>query len=308
MARAHAFFIVTLLSFAAVGCVSSEKYSTVKMDADQYATRLGAVEREKAEAIATRDAYKSQLDSIGLNANQKDALILNQSNQINDLQKQLADLNDRYANAVKNVGQPVFLAPEVNAALKEFAAANPDIISYDENRGMVKFKSDVTFAAGSAVLTPTAASAIDRFAAILNSGAAAGYELMVVGHTDNVPVSHEATRQAGHKDNWYLSAHRAIAVSSELQHHAVSSGRLEVAGCADQRPIANNTDAAGRAQNRRVEVLILPTTVHNTVAVAPAQPSNAIQAGGHVKPAPGLNKDGMNKDAPPVEKKPVYNK
>src|SRR6185437_7409218 len=113
--------------------------------------------------------------------------------------------------------------------------ANPDLVAFDENRGVVKFKSDVTFAAGSAVLNPSAASAIDSFATILNSPAAAGYELMVVGHTDNVPVSHAATKAAGHFNNWYLSAHRAIAVSAELQKQSVSAGRLEVAGCAEQR-------------------------------------------------------------------------
>ena len=100
MARAHAFIIVALLSFAAVGCVSSETASTLRMDRDQYATRLGVAEREKDEAIAARDAYKHQLDMVGMNAPQKDALILNQSNQIADLQKQGAKLIAESHNTV----------------------------------------------------------------------------------------------------------------------------------------------------------------------------------------------------------------
>ncbi len=121
---------------------------------------------------------------------------------------------------------------------------------------MVKFKSDVTFPLGSSVLTDKAKTAIDRFAQILNTPAAQGYELMIAGHTDSTPVSNPMTIQAGHKDNWFLSAHRAISVCEELQHQRIDSRRVAVVGYADQRPISSNA-----AQNRRVEVLILPTTI-----------------------------------------------
>jgi len=128
----------------------------------------------------------------------------------------------------------------------------------------VKFKSDVTFAPGSADVTPKAKDVIGRFASILNSPAASSYELIVAGHTDNTNVINPQTKQAGHKDNWYLSAHRAIAVGEELQAHRVASQRMGVTGYADQRPIASNASESGKAQNRRVEVLILPTQVRST--------------------------------------------
>lgn len=305
MVRARSCLLVSLLSFVAFGCVSNEKYTAAKLDADQYAQRLAQMEREKGEAVAARDLLQRQLANVGLTENQKDALIINQSNQINDLQNQLSDLNRRYTDAAGKVGQVVQLPVELNEALKGFATAYPDLVDYDANRGIVKFKSDVTFSPGSAVLTSGAASAIDRFSAILNSPAAQGYELMVVGHTDNVRVSHPATVAAGHKDNWYLSAHRAIAVSNELQHQGISPARLEVAGCADQRPIAPNTSEAGKAQNRRVEVLILPTTVHGSVASAPSD-SGAVRTVSMKTPgrstATPMNKDipASNKDVPPA--------
>src|SRR6476659_5079424 len=87
---------------------------------------------------------------------------------------------------------------------------------------------------------------------------------MVAGHTVINEVSTPETIKAGHKDNWFLSAHRAIAVGSELQHHGVGSQRLGVVGYADQRPVASNATTSGQAQNRRVEVLILPNTVRST--------------------------------------------
>ena len=128
---------------------------------------------------------------------------------------------------------------------------------------------------------------IDRFAKILNSSGASGYELLVAGHTDNQPVHNSATIAAGHKNNWYLSAHRAISVGDELMKNGVNSARLGVVGYADQRPVASNASAGGQQQNRRVEVLILPSTVRN------ANP--AMTAGSRREPAKGgakLNKDG----------------
>jgi chemotaxis protein MotB len=304
MARVQSLLVVTLLTFAAGGCVTQEKYNALKMEADQYATQLSTSEREKGEAIAGRDLLQRQLDKIGQGGDQKDALVVNQANEISQLQREKAELNEKLAKAYSQVGTTVVLDPQLNAALKEFASQNADLVEYDQNRGMVKFKSDVTFSPGSAVLTSNAATAIDRFATILNSQAAMGYELMVVGHTDNVKVSHDATKRAGHFDNWYLSAHRAISVSSELQKQGVSSGRLEVAGCADQRPIASNSTEAGKAQNRRVEVVILPTTVHSPVAAASSpQPVHAAMK---IKSEP--NKD-FNKDAvAPSPKTSAYNK
>jgi chemotaxis protein MotB len=295
MVRVQTWLAISILSFAAVGCVSTEKYNAARMDADQYATRLATVEREKAEAAAARDLLQRQLANVGLSDSQKDALVINQSNQINDLQNQVAELTRRYADASSRVGQVVQLPQELNDALKGFASAYPDLVDFDATRGIVKFKSDVTFSPGSAVLTPNASSAIDRFAGIVNSPAAAGYELRVVGHTDNVRVAHQATIAAGHKDNWYLSCHRAISVSSELQHQGVMPSRLEVAGCADQRPIAPNNTEAGKAQNRRVEVLILPTTVHNAVATAAPTAPVVRTASSKVVATKELNKD-ANKD------------
>ena len=167
------------------------------------------------------------------------ALLVNQAATIADLSRQLDDLNGRYKQALDQVGKagagplPVALTNE----LQTFAAQNPDLVDFDEKLGIVKFKSDFTFDSGSAVVKETARQAISRLASILNGPVASQYDLMVVGHTDSQPVSNPATVKAGHLDNWYLSAHRAISVSKELQRQSVSSQRIEVAGFADQRPI-----------------------------------------------------------------------
>jgi hypothetical protein len=109
-----------------------------------------------------------------------------------------------------------------------------------------------------------------------------------------MPVSRAETKAAGHKDNWYLSAHRAISVGSELMSHRVGSQRIGVLGYADQRPIASNSSEAGRAQNRRVEVLILPTTVRG----------GAVSSGSAASVKPVR----LDKDSAPVAPKAAFNK
>ena len=300
MARMHRLVGIAALSLSAVlslgGCVSQEKYNALKLDRDRYAEQLGQAQTESSAARSEADAYKNQLAAIMNTQGGRDGLIQNLNTQNSDLQRQLDELNRRYADAMAHQGQGVALPGPLNDALTEFARQNPDLVDFDAARGVVKFKSDVTFATGSAEVTPKAREVIARFSQILNSGAASGYELMVAGHTDNTRVINPATIQAGHKDNWYLSAHRAIAVGSQLMNDSVNPQRLAVTGYADQRPIASNTSESGKAMNRRVEVLILPTTVR---AGGPVEAT----AGQKIAPAPA--KKILNKDQATIDSRPA---
>jgi len=76
--------------------------------------------------------------------------------------------------------------------------------------------------------------------------------IRVEGNTDNVPIS-----GGEFLSNWELSTARANAVLEFFLHHGVSESRFTVAGYADQNPIAPNDSDAGRALNRRVDVVVL---------------------------------------------------
>jgi chemotaxis protein MotB len=277
---------LSVLGLTLTGCVSQEKYNAQKLAHDGLVEQLGQAERDAQAAKAEADAYKQQLAMFGQNAGGKDAMLMNLTQQNAALQQQLDELNRRYADAVNRVGTGQALPEQLTNVLQQFAQQNPDLVDFDAARGIVKFRSDVTFATGSAEVTGQARQAIQRFAQILNSPDARGYELLVAGHTDNQKVSNPATIKAGHLDNWYLSAHRAIAVGNELQRSSIDSQRLGVVGYADQRPTASNATSQGKQQNRRVEVLILPNTVRTGVART-SQPSNARPAAAR----PTLNKD-----------------
>jgi chemotaxis protein MotB len=293
MARMLKILGLTLLASPIIGCVPQEKYNALKLDHDAIAQRLASAENDEGALQAQNNTLKDELAAMGNSGENKAALTTNLMQQNQELQKQIDELNAKYEAAIARQATAAPLPPELSDALQSFANDNPDLVEFDSARGTVKFKSDVTFSPGSAEVTPQAATAITRFAGILNSPAAAAFELMVVGHTDNKPVSNPATLRAGHKDNWYLSVHRAISVSDILRRDAVSPARLEVAGFADERPIASNDTEAGRSQNRRVEVLILPTKV-TTAAVAPA-PADSATPASHVIHHAEVKKETDNK-------------
>lgn len=120
------------------------------------------------------------------------------------------------------------------------------------------------FASGSATPKSAALPTLRRIATALGSSP---YNVRVEGHTDNVPV-----HNAQFDSNWELSTARATAIARLLLAlKAVPPDRLSAAGYAQFHPVASNATAAGRAQNRRVDLVILPRSAINFAKMAASQ-------------------------------------
>lgn len=120
-----------------------------------------------------------------------------------------------------------------------------------ENQGdqlLVNFPQDILFATDSAAVGETARSDLQALAQNLTRYPDTQVE--IVGHTDN-------TGSAAH--NVDLSSRRAGAVSAALMEGGVASGRITPVGRGEDAPVASNLTEEGRAQNRRVEVIIRPS-------------------------------------------------
>ncbi|MEJ2693703.1 MAG: type IVB secretion system protein IcmH/DotU [Candidatus Thiodiazotropha sp.] len=76
-------------------------------------------------------------------------------------------------------------------------------------------------------------------------------QVLVIGHTDNVPI-----RSLRFRSNWDLSRQRAVAVAQMLAGMSGSAERYFAEGKADTEPLATNDSAIGRARNRRVEIVL----------------------------------------------------
>jgi chemotaxis protein MotB len=116
---------------------------------------------------------------------------------------------------------------------------------------VVRLPEAITFDQGRAMIKPAMASVLGRLAEVL--ARRGGYKVFVTGHTDNVPI-----RNRDFASNWELSAARAAAVARALMAKGSNPSRFTISGQADQRPIAANTTAKGRQENRRVEIELRP--------------------------------------------------
>ena len=106
---------------------------------------------------------------------------------------------------------------------------------------------------GDAALSKDAKDVLEKVARVLNNQPE--MEVMVEGHTDNKAFKDGAAI----KDNWELSVQRAASVVRVLQDdYNVDPARLIPAGRSYYTPIASNDTKEGRAQNRRIKIIILP--------------------------------------------------
>jgi chemotaxis protein MotB len=148
------------------------------------------------------------------------------------------------------------LPVELSTLLEDFATKH-DMVEYDSSRGMVKFKSDLTFEKGSDKVQSSAIEAIQLLCGILNTEEGKNFDVIIAGHTDDIPIGQPATREK-HPTNWHLSAHRAIAVLNVMSGNKIDSTRMSIRGFSEYRPIEpNKPNKGGNPQNRRVEIYVV---------------------------------------------------
>ena len=205
-------------------------------------------------------------------------------------------------------------APPLKAPSKESLGLGDlgksvDVI-INEQSVSFRISNELLFPSGQATLSPSGLDVIKRLANILNKNE---YQVSVEGHSDPVPIQ---TRQFA--SNWELSSSRATSVLRELVCDGVAGSRLRAVGYAETRPIESNDTPAGRAANRRVE-LIMDITAPAKPAQADAKgadgkaasaangkaaPASAASAPA-AKPASGKAADAKTADAAPHDAKPA---
>jgi chemotaxis protein MotB len=138
--------------------------------------------------------------------------------------------------------------------LEAYAAAHgfqKSVQTTIEARGLVirVLTDDLLFSSGQATLNSRADGLLGEIGQLLNIDQT--HPIDVEGNTDNVPI-----QSAQFPSNWELSTARASTVVRFLIGHGVGPRRLTATGNADQRPVASDLTAAGRARNRRVEIVL----------------------------------------------------
>jgi chemotaxis protein MotB len=134
--------------------------------------------------------------------------------------------------------------------LKKEIEAGRIQISMQQRGLVVSFTQAALFPSGEDVIASDAYEGLQKVAAAVSR---IPNPIRLEGHTDAVPI-----RTARFHSNWELSAARSIALLEILAgRFEVPRGRLSIAGYAETAPIASNASEAGRARNRRVDIVVL---------------------------------------------------
>jgi len=129
----------------------------------------------------------------------------------------------------------------------------------EEQRGMViTLSGAVIFVSGASTLLPTAQDRLTQVARALREQG--GRRLTVEGHTD---------AQGSASTNQTLSQERAMAVRNFLVSQGIPAAQIEAVGLGSSAPVATNDTAEGRANNRRVQIIVAPREATPATATAP---------------------------------------
>ena len=191
--------------------------------------RITLLEQTNRELTGRLNQLRAQLDAERQNRGEANRQLLAAQGEIDALNRQLAEM------------------PEPQEAAPGWTDT--------PSGAMIAIDSSVLFAPGKDTLRPEARRTLDGIASTLN-GEYASMDVFVFGHTDDQPI-----RKSGWEDNWELSAQRALAVTRYLQFKGIAPGRLSAAGCGEHRPRADNSSMASRAQNRRVSIFVVDTSL-----------------------------------------------
>jgi chemotaxis protein MotB len=231
-------FIGLALAALAAGCgIPQEQY-----DADM--ARLKA-EIEKARGQAA--GLQAQLDQLTA---EKQSL----ESEITALKDELTRLTgerDANADAVAKAKARIDMFKSMLAKFKKLTESGKIKIRIANNKMIVEMASAILFPSGKSKLSDEGELALSEVASILATIGDRTFQ--VAGHTDNVPIDN-----AKFASNWELSAARAVAVVEFMIEKGMKPENLSAAGYADTQPVAGNLSEEGRAQNRRIEIVLQP--------------------------------------------------
>jgi chemotaxis protein MotB len=140
----------------------------------------------------------------------------------------------------------------------QFASAAPTLRQSISERTLLTVADDLAFPSGGYVLSREGQADLDHIVPDLR--ALQNGKVVVYGYTDDVPVGPEMRRK-GIADNLDLSSKRANSVVRYLQSRGVDPNIMSAKGRGETHPIAANDSPQGRAQNRRIEVVVEQPTL-----------------------------------------------
>lgn len=221
--------VLVLTAMTSVGCCTKFKREVDRLQKrqDDLTTLKGKAEADLSKALTNEQAMRSQVGAM--------------QSALDEADGKIKDLEAKVTSGATGTDGGGVILPGRGAVRDETAV-------YRHTVG-----SDVLFLSGRATLTAAGKSALAAVASTIKTKYG-GNVVRVYGHTDNDPIV--KTKKLW-TDNLDLSANRAMAVTRCLISMGITQSKIETVGMGASRPVADNKTKAGKAKNRRVEIVVV---------------------------------------------------
>jgi chemotaxis protein MotB len=247
-AKAIIFAACTAVLVAGFGCGYSEEEMQVKRDRIvQLSHALDKLEQDQGDlqhrftAVAAENAgLTERLRQMGMS--------------VEDSQKSVQEMNkvvEELRNKERQAQARLQTFHDMIEKFQKMIESGKLRVRIVRGRMVVELSENVLFDSGKADLKQEGQAALTEVAGVL--GSIANRDFQIAGHTDNIPI-----KSSRFPSNWELSTTRAVTVARYLAAQGVPSNRISAAGYAETQPVSTNDTPEGRAQNRRIEIVLMP--------------------------------------------------
>ena len=261
--------VMLIVAVLVQGCVSNKKYSELQSNYTQLqksntdlnqkyqgsqqelsgsSTRVKSLEEQiKAEQsnVASLQAALNKCLTSTSQGNVNISKLVDEINSSNKYIQQLVNAKN------KSDSLNMILTNNLTRSLSREELSDVDV---QVLKGVVyiSLSDNMLYKSGSYEILDKAGETLSKIAKIINDYK--GYDVLIEGNTDNVPIS-----MANIRNNWDLSTLRASSVVQSLQNsYGVEPKRLTAGGRGEYNPVAGNDTEAGKAKNRRTQIIITP--------------------------------------------------
>jgi len=221
-----------------------KSYAELKKTYDMLASNSSsALEKnavENRELLKQLDEKETKLLTEGARLRKLEGELSLRSSRIDELEKLIAE-KEAAMQELKNT---------VANALKGFEGKGLTIVNKN-GKVYVSMENKLLFNSGSWAVGENGAQAVKKLAKVLVDNP--DISVLIEGHTDNDPFNGPVI-----KDNWDLSVKRATAIVRILEKSNVDANQITAAGRGEYVPVASNSSKAGKAKNRRIEIILSP--------------------------------------------------
>ena len=243
------------LPFALLACgPSQEEYDAERARVQELETELATANAQRTDLDERLERQREQnaeltqrLRALGENVEELEGERSTLAENLADTRRALEELRERERQAQARVATFRSLIERFRSMI-ESGRLRVRIV---RNRMVVELPTGILFDSARSELKEEGLATLNEVTAVLQE--IDNREFQIAGHTDNLPIHNRRF-----SDNWELSTARAVTVALHMISQGVPANRISAAGHADTQPVASNDDEAGRAQNRRIEIVLLP--------------------------------------------------